>query len=134
MKVMNYGQKFQILDSFAFLPTGLAKLTDSLCKTRKIQKRKLEFLAMSDLVQIGGEYDDEVYQLCLGKLVFPFQLTESIENMLLWTCLPPKKYFVSTLTGESISQKNYNDILQLWRKKKFANLLELYKFYCSLGT
>ena len=134
MKVMNYGQKFQILDSFAFLPTGLAKLTDSLCKTRKIQKRKLEFLAMSDLVQIGGEYDDEVYQLCLGKLVFPFQLTESIENMLLWTCLPPKKYFVSTLTGESLSQKNYNDILQLWRKKKFANLLELYKFYCSLGT
>ena len=131
---MNYGQKFQILDSFAFLPTGLAKLTDSLCKTRKIQKRKLEFLAMSDLVQIGGEYDDEVYQLCLGKLVFPFQLTESIENILLWTCLPPKKYFVSTLTGESISQKNYNDILQLWRKKKFANLLELYKFYCSLGT
>lgn len=134
MKVMNYGKKFQILDSFAYLPTGLAKLTDSLCSTRKIQKRKLEFLAMSDLVQINGEYDDEVYELCLGKLVFPFQFTENLENMLLWTYLPPKKYFISTLTGDSISQENYENILKLWEKKKFANLFELYKFYCSLGT
>ena len=133
MKVMSYGRKFKILDSFAFLPTGLGKLTDSLCKTRKNQERRLEFLAASDLVRVDGKFDQEIYDLCLGKLVFPFQLTENIEQLKSWTYLPPKKYFISTLTGSFISDEDYNCIQRLWRKKKIKNLFELYEFYCSLG-
>ena len=94
-KILRLGDIYRILDSFSFLPTSLAALTESLCKSRSLTGAPLKYLKQSGLANDAyGVFSQDIYDLCLKKLSFPFSLAGSREEMKKWTCLPPKVFYL----------------------------------------
>ena len=60
LKCLTYNH-YKIIDSFSFLPCSLDKLSRQLVAEKQGKRQRLEFLAESKVVKLGGTIDTELY-------------------------------------------------------------------------
>jgi len=89
--------KLQFIDSYKFLNTSLDKLAWFLDKLGILQR---EFCNLSA----------ENFNLLTRKGIFPYKYIDGVEK-LEETCLVPREFFCSSLTGDTISENDYAHIV-----------------------
>ncbi|XP_018365191.1 PREDICTED: uncharacterized protein LOC108762616 [Trachymyrmex cornetzi] len=91
-------------DSFKFLNTSLEKLVSYLDKS-KLKIMRSEFLNLNT----------EDFDLLTRKGVFPYEYIDNVDK-LNETSLPPREAFYSSLTGESISDDDFQHATNVWQR------------------
>ena len=112
MKDKNFDIRF--IDSFKFMSTSLDNLVNNLPKN-----------AFNNLERY---YSGEELDLVKRKGVYPYEYMDT-EDKLEKTKLPPKEAFNSKLSGNSITNEDYNHALNVWNQfnmKTFKDYHELY--------
>ena len=71
--------------------------------------------------------------MLLRKQVYPYDYFDGPEQFA-ETSLPPKEAFVSSLTGEAISNSNYHHAQQVWQSFNIQNLGEYSDLYVLSDT
>ena len=111
-KPINY--KIRFIDSFKFMSTSLDSLVNNLPEEAFTNLKKY--------------YTDDKLSLVKRKGVYPYEYMNSLER-LEENKLPPKESFYSTLTGEDISNEDYQHAQKVWEAfeiKSMEGYLELY--------
>ena len=88
------------IDSFQFLPTSLEKLVSNLKE--------------ADFKHLSKTFPSDKLPLLLRKGVYPYDYVDS-PLKLAETQLPPSHAFQNTLTGESVSEKDYDHAQKVWQ-------------------
>ncbi|KYN18249.1 hypothetical protein ALC57_09442 [Trachymyrmex cornetzi] len=96
--------KLRFVDSFKFLNTSLEKLVSYLDKS-KLKIMRSEFLNLNT----------EDFDLLTRKGVFPYEYIDNVDK-LNETSLPPREAFYSSLTGESISDDDFQHATNVWQR------------------
>ena len=77
--------RFEFADSMSFCAGSLSRLSDKVVKNKEKKGERLEILAqVEDLCWRGGkggEFDQTLYRLCLGKGIFPYGVVTDIRSM-----------------------------------------------------
>ena len=106
--------KIRFIDSLKFMSTSLNSLVSNLPE--------------DGFDNLEKYYTGEKLTLLKRKGVYPYEYMDSLER-LMENKLPPKKSFYSTLTGEGISDEDYQHALKVWKEfeiKTIKDYLELY--------
>lgn len=111
--------EWTFLDSMAFLPSSLQKLTDSL------KSEGLEFFR--ETKKFAGSNANFTY--LLGKLPYPYSYAKKLEDYFL-PSLPSKNDFKDNLKDSNISEKEYQFAKRIFRKFKCKTFLDYHKLYC----
>ncbi|RLU15956.1 hypothetical protein DMN91_011714 [Ooceraea biroi] len=109
--------QLRFIDSFKFLSSSLDKLASFLNKD-KLKTLRSEFAHLST--------DD--FTLLTRKGVFPYEYVDCAEK-LEDTRLPPRESFYSSLTGETVSESDYANavnVLQRFDIKTLGEYSDLY--------
>ena len=97
--------KLRFIDSFQFLSSSL----DSLVKN----------LGVHDFEYLSQEFDNNVLDLVKQKGVYPYEYMSNFEKFK--EELPCKEKFYSSLTNRKVSDKEYEDVLNVWKKIQNEN-------------
>ena len=111
-KPINY--KIRLIDSFKFMSASLDSLVNNLPEE-----------AFTNLKRY---YTGYTFSLIKRKGVYPYEYIDSLERFK-ENKLPPKQSFYSTLTGEDISNEDYQHAQKVWEAleiKSMGGYLELY--------
>ena len=111
-KPINY--KIRFIDSFKFMSTSLDSLVNNLPEEAFTNLKKY--------------YRGNKFSLVKRKGVYPYEYMNSLERFK-ENKLPPKESFYSTLTGEGISNEDYQHAQKVWEEfeiKSMEGYLELY--------
>ena len=111
-KPINY--KIRFVDSFKFMSTSLDKLVNNLPEEAFTNLKKY--------------YTGDKFSLVKRKGVYPYEYMNSLERFK-ENKLPPKESFYSTLTGEGISDEDYQHaqkVCEAFEIKSMKGYLELY--------
>ncbi|XP_043264093.1 uncharacterized protein LOC122404229 [Colletes gigas] len=109
--------KLQFIDSFKFLNTSLEKLASFLSKD-KLQITRSEFQKLST----------EDFDLLTRKGVFPYEYIDCVEK-LEQSCLPSRNSFYSSLTGDTVSENDYEHAVNVWTRFSIQTLGEYSDLY-----
>jgi len=63
----------------------------------------------------------ENFDLLTRKGIFPYEYIDCVEK-LKDTCLPPRKSFYSSLTGDTVSEDNYAQAVNVWQRFSIRTL------------
>lgn len=114
-KIPNKYLKLRFIDSFRFLSRSLDKLSANLESHQCIEIRKY--------------FRDEIeFNLIRRKGVFPYNYVDCF-NKLLETKLPSKQDFFNKLSGESITNEDYDRAKEIWKIFKCSSLGEYSDIY-----
>ena len=116
------GRHLTFIDSFQFLSSSLAKLVDNLSKEGA---EKFTFLERY-LPSIPTD-------LLIRKQVYPYKYMNSWDKFV-ETVLPPKDEFYSDITGEHITDSDYEHAKTMWKVCKFKHLGDMCDFYVATDT
>ena len=105
----------RILDSFAFMSSGLATLVENLDIDR--------FKNINETFPIKEQRD-----LVLQKGIYPYEYVDEYKKFQDKT-LPVKKHFYSRLAEDDISDDEYSHGLNVWNTFKFKNFGEYHDLY-----
>ena len=106
--------KLRIIDSFQFLSSSLNSLVKNLGK--------------DDFKYSSQELDNNALDLVKQKVFYPYEYMSDFEKFK--EELPSKEKFYSSLTGEKISNKEYEHVLKVWNKfemKTMKDVLEKFR-------
>ena len=106
--------KIRFIDSYKFMASSLSSLTNN--------------LPQNGFKNLEREYRGEKLELTKRKGVFPYDWFDSIEK-LKYKELPPIEEFYSQLSGEGISEEDYQHVKNVWNVfecNTFKDYLELY--------
>ena len=106
--------KIRFIDSFKFMSTSLDSLVNNLPEEAFTNLKKY--------------YMGNKFSLVKRKGVYPYEYMNSLERFK-ENKLPPKESFYSTLTGEDISDEDYQHAQKVWeafKTKSMEGYLELY--------
>ena len=106
--------KIRFIDSIKFMSTSLNSLANNLPE--------------DGFNNLEKYYTDDKLALLKRKGVYPYEYMNSLER-LKETKLPSKESFYSTLTGEGISDEDYQHVQKVWEEfeiKSMEGYLELY--------
>ena len=106
--------KIRFIDSFKFMSTSLDSLVNNLPDD-----------AFNNL---EGCYKGEKLSLVKRKGVYPYEYMDSLER-LDETKLPPKEAFYSKLTGEGISNEDYEHAKKVWEVFDMKTLQDYHDLY-----
>ena len=95
-------KKLRFIDSFQFVSYSL----DSLAKN----------LVKDDFRCLSQEFDNNVLDLAKQKGFYPYECSRNFEKFK--EQLPSKKKFYSLLTGNEISDKEYEHAFKVWSNSK----------------
>lgn len=121
---------FEFVDSLAFLQAPLMQLSSDLKDTTHDYK----ILKQTFLVQTNDKFDNEKFNMVLGKSFFPYEYCTSLKQMRQVKKIPRKKHFYSVLTEKTISKTDHNFAKQVWKKFKCKDLLDYTRIYCKIDT
>lgn len=107
--------KLRFVDSFRFLPASLDKLSQTLETHQCVEVRKFYT-------------DDQQFNLLRRKGVFPYSYVDSMEK-LDDAELPSRDEFFNILSGESISQEDYDRACDVWNTFNCRTLGEYSDIY-----
>ena len=117
----------QVLDSYNFLSESLSNLVDNL------QKSGGNFTITKKIFKKYIDEDKDNENILLRKSIYPYEYMNSFDKFN-ETSLPSIKSFYSSLSGNSISQEDYEFARTVWKKLNIKNLGEYHDFYCLLDT
>ncbi|XP_024879110.1 uncharacterized protein LOC112459306 [Temnothorax curvispinosus] len=109
--------KLRFIDSYKFLSSSLDKLASFLCRD-KLKIVRSQFLQLST----------ENFDLLTRKGVFPYEYVDCVDK-LEDTCLPPRESFYSSLTGDTVSESDYEHAANVWRRFSVRTLGEYSDLY-----
>lgn len=121
---------FELNDSLAFLQAPLAQLSSDLKET----SHDYNILKSTYIVKTNGKFDQEKFDMVLGKSFFPYEYCTSLELMRKTTKLPKRKKFYSSLSEETISKEDHKFAKKVWKKFNCQNLVDYAKVYCKIDT
>ena len=104
---------FNFLDSTAFLPDSLEKLTETLVRSHH------SFPLLRQKVK-----NEEKRKLLLRKGVYPYSFATSISKLQQADTLPSKSEFKSDLSGEEISDCDYEHAKHVWKVFGCENMMD----------
>ena len=110
------------IDSFQFMSASLEKL---ICNLSKEGQDKFPHMST--------HFDNDYIGLLLRKQVYPYDYFDGPERFS-ETSLPPKEAFVSSLTGEAISNSDYHHAQQVWESFNIKTLGEYSDLYVLSDT
>jgi Butyrate kinase len=115
-----------IRDSFLFFPHSLSALNDDFIKLNEKQNRPLKN-AYRSMYQYATEElklsDSEFKEICKAKIIFPFELSHSVEELKQIKRIPDKSSFHSLLRGEKkIDQESFDIFCRVWNVLRCKNL------------
>ena len=105
--------KLSFIDSFQFLSSSL----DSLAKNS----------AKDDSKYLSQEFDNNVLDLVNQKVFYPYEYMTDFEKFK--KQLPSKEKFYSSLTGQKISDKEYEHDLKVWKKFEMKMMKDYHDLY-----
>ena len=106
--------KIRFIDSFKFMPTSLDSLVNNLPEE-----------AFNNLEKY---YTGDKLSLVKRKGVYPYEYMDSLERFK-ENKLPPKEAFYSRLTGEGISNEDYEHAKNVWDVFEMKNLQDYHNLY-----
>ena len=106
--------KIVFKDSLKFMASSVEALVNNLSK--------------DDFKNLEKYFTPEEIKLLKQKGFYPYEYMDNIEK-LKDTKPPPQKAFYSKLTGNKISNNNYNHVLKVWETLKMKNLKEYHEVY-----
>ncbi|KAL6417296.1 hypothetical protein ACFW04_012845 [Cataglyphis niger] len=109
--------KLRFVDSFKFLNASLEKLASYLDKS-ELKIARSEF----------PDLDDADFELITRKGVFPYEYVDDI-GKLRETRLPPREAFHSSLTGDTVSDSDYERAIRVWERFRIETLDEYSDLY-----
>ena len=107
-KEVNVKHELRFIDSFRFMASSLDKLSNNL----KIDK----------FVNLKKYYSGNQLSLLLRKGVYPYDYVYCIQK-LDETSLPPKAAFYSKLTGEGITDEDYQHAHTVWKEFNIESMI-----------
>ena len=117
LKILQFGN-ITLMDSAAFIPHSLEKMTETLKKSQ----HSFPILQQWDKAQ--GQMD-----LLLRKGVYPYEYVTSLQVLKDTTSLPPKSAFHSRLNDADITDEDYEHAQKVWDHFGCKNLLDYTKLY-----
>ena len=114
-KIPNKKYKIKIIDSLSFLQSNLDSLSNELD---------------DDLKSLAKNHFQDKFEMINKKLEnFPYMYAnpDNLRNK----DLPEKKYFNNILTMKDISDEEYNNVKDFYKKMKFKNIKEYLKCYLT---
>ena len=115
-------RELRFIDSFKFMATSLDKLVTNLASSteQKFENTRKFFIS-------------EQFELMLRKGVYPYEYMDSLDR-LNETQLPSKDKFFSKLSGEGISDEDYEHAQKVWSTFKMKTLRDYHKLYNMLDV
>ena len=101
------------IDSFRFLSSSLDSLVKSLNK--------------DDFKYLSQEFDNKVLDLVKQKGFYPYEYMSHFEKFK--EKIPSKEKFYSSLTGKTISDKEYDHVLKVWNKFEMKTMKAYHNLY-----
>ena len=99
-KEINVKRELRFIDSFRFMASSLEKLSSN--------------LKIDQYVNLKKYYSGNKLSLLLRKGVYSYDYVDCLKK-LDETSLPPKEAFYSKLTGEGITDEDYQHAHTVWR-------------------
>ena len=121
---------FDFVDSLAFLQASLSQLASDLQGT----KHDYSILKQTSLVLSDEKFDNEKFEMILGKSFFPYEFCTSLPQMHSVTKLPKRKHFYSQLSEKSISKDDHKFAKTVWKKFQCRNLVDYTLIYCKIDV
>ncbi len=132
-KSFNLNNNIVFLDSMAFLPDSLERLVENL------NASGCEFQLLDDLLVDHSLPEEQrppktslppaKKELLVRKGVYPYSFATSIEALENCAELPPKHCFYNDLSGEDVSDEDYEHALNVWRVFGAGNMLDYTTLY-----
>ena len=110
---LTINNKLSFIDRFQFLSSSL----DSLVKV----------LSKDDFKYLSQEFDNNVLDLVKQKDFYPFEYMSDSEKFK--EGLPNKENFYSSLTHRKISDKEYEHVLNVWKKFEMKTMKDYHNLY-----
>ena len=110
-------------DSMAFMDGSLEKLVETLMKSNH------QFNLLKQVISTERKRN-----LLLRKGVYPYEFITSIKKLLKQTDLPPRKEFYSHLTGQTVSQKDYEHARTVWKEFDCRDMTDYTRLYVLSDT
>jgi hypothetical protein len=104
----------RFIDSYQFMNESLEKLVANLPK--------------QNFIHTALHTPSDKIDLLLRKGVFPYEYWDSLDRFY-EKQLPPKQAFYSKLTGEDITDADYQHALNVWQRFDIKNLVEYHDLY-----
>jgi len=115
--------RLEFKDSMNFLDGSLEKLVQTLVKSNH------KFPLLKKVVKSKRKRD-----LLLRKGSYPYEFVKSIDQLKKQTTLPPKEAFYSKLSGQNISQDDYDLACKVWKVFECKNMLDYTQIYVISDT
>ena len=106
------------IDSFRFLSSSLDSLVKSLNK--------------DDFKYLSQEFDNKVLDLVKQKGFYPYEYMSDFEKFK--EKIPSKEKFYSSLTGKTISDKEYDHVLKVWNKFEMKTMKGYHNLYLKCNV
>ena len=105
--------KLSFIESFQFLSSSLGSLVKKLSK--------------DDFKYLGQEFDNNVLDLVKQKGFYPYENMSDFEKFK--EELPSKEKFYSSLADRKISDKEYEHVLNVWKKSEMKTMKDYHDLY-----
>ena len=115
-------RELRFIDSYRFMSSSLDSLVSNLSSEPESFK--------STRTVYG---DGEQFKLLLRKGVYPYEYMDSLKK-LNETQLPSKEAFFSKLTGEDVSQEDYEHAKRVWNMLGCKTLRDYHNLYNKVGS
>ena len=121
---------FEFIDSLAFLQASLGQLASDLKET----EHDYSILKQTSLVSSNKKFDNEKFQMILGKSFFPYEYCQNLSQMYSVLKLPKLKHFYSQLSEKSISKTDHKFAKKVWKKFGCRHLVDYTLIYCKIDV
>ena len=123
----------KLIDSLSFLSTSLSSLVENRCKDMDPNNPELTLpLTIKSLKE--SRFNDEVIPYLFRKLVFPYNLPQSVEDFYKIKSFPKKEDFYDELAESHVSEEDYQYAKDVWEKAGCKNLKDLHDLYLLCDT
>ena len=127
-----FTRKIKLIDSFLFTNASLTKMVEDLHVARNTENITLEkaFSACHRFACDTGFSEEQFQRMTDGKLHFPYEYGESLQDLENQKTPPPPTAFRSLLKDSaSLDHESWQSFLKSWELFKITSLKELLRLY-----
>ena len=118
-----FPSRIKFIDSYAFLPDSLSKLTETL------RTSNCAFPLLDDLVDTDTEKS-----LLLRKGVYPYSFATSVRKLVRCKKLPSRDAFANDLTGLEVTDEDYAHAAHVWNTFACQTMLDYSVLYVKVSS
>ena len=140
IRTLVYKKIFAFKDSFSFQPASLCSLSKRLLLNNEKNGKELKIIKQIKSLTHSYENGKKIFcpqkfKTITQKLIFPYHLATSLENLNSITSFPSITEFNNNILKNeaAITKKEYEDALYIFQLYQFENLSQYYMHYCLIG-